>query len=122
MFAEIRNSVPFRVKTFGLVDTAVRQCLVDSMPLADCDSKRETRLAEVSVCLPTCDPVQYAKLVGPSGNLGFNDVIGLIVDLCDAGIAVECYTPARPGVDVEKTGMLALSLGAIRFRSLPYFE
>eukprot|EP00930_Biecheleria_cincta_P088453 TRINITY_DN77698_c0_g1_i1.p1 TRINITY_DN77698_c0_g1~~TRINITY_DN77698_c0_g1_i1.p1 ORF type:complete len:238 (+),score=23.51 TRINITY_DN77698_c0_g1_i1:97-810(+) len=121
-FKDVRNGIPFRVKTWGLVDPSVTQLLVKTMYPEDVDMRRETRLASVSVCLPSSDAEQYAKLVGPRDGRGLGDVCRFISDLSEAGLAVECTTVARPDVDVDAVRRLAQSLGANNFRAVPYFE
>lgn len=117
----LRNGIAFRVKTWGLVDSAVTQQLIRAMSPGDEDRRRETRLAKVSVCLPCSNPLQYAELVGPTNGKSFGDVCSFVAELSEAGIAVECTAVSRPDVDVEAIRKLAISLGADSFRVMPYF-
>ena len=122
LVASRQNGIAFRVNTNGLVSPEVVSLLASSDLVAkgDADARRETRLESVSVALPCPDPPTYQRLMEPEGGKGFGDVCHFIVSMVDAGVRVECTAVEQPGVDIEATRKLALSLGAVGFRTRPY--
>lgn len=124
LVAERRNSLAFRLNTLALCDSAVTDQLLKSglLQLGDEDSRRETRIARVSVFLPAADPKKYAELVQPNSDRGFRDVCSFIATLAEAGADIECTAVARPDIDVKAVENLAMSLGARTFRTRSWVE
>ena len=122
LVASRQNGIAFRVNTNGLVDQDVASLLLSSDIVAkgDADFRRETRLESISVFLPCADPASYLRIMSPEGGKGFGDVCAFIVSMAEAGVSVECTGVDRPGIDLEATRKLALSLGARSFRARPY--
>jgi TatD DNase family protein len=74
----------------------------------------------VSISLNTSDPRQYADLCRPAfGDKAFPAVVDFIRRSVEAGIETVCTAVSYPGVDVEATRRLAVSLGA-GFRARRY--
>ena len=115
---QLREARPMqlRVKTNGLVaDPETRERMVRQLKEAGIDT--------MAIALQTASPEQYLQLMQPApGQGGFEDVCGFITACAGGGLAVEATAVAAPGVDLDATRALALSLGAATFSSSTYFS
>lgn len=100
-----RHGMPIRVVTTGLHDAG----LAAQLP--------SQGVKKISVVLPAADPVTYNELMQPREGLNFNTVCSFIAIAAEEGCTVECTAVERPDVDVKAVRELALSLGAVEFRT-----
>ena len=112
---EKRHGVVLRVMTNGLYDvpTAIRAA----------DLKLET----YTVSLTSGEPEQWKRLtLRDDGNddadfFSLSDWCAFVDALAQSGRKVEVTTPVAPGVDVNLARELAMSCGAVEFRTREYF-
>ena len=120
LVAQERNGLSFRLNTLGLCDQETIELLLASEELEreqQGDRRRESRIASVSVFLPSACPSKYDELLAPSSGRGLRDACGFVARLAEAGVNVECSAVARPDVNVAEVETLAMSLGARSFRT-----
>jgi len=112
----VTRPMQLRIKTNGLVTgSEQRERLVRQLKEAGIDA--------MAIALQTAAPAQYVELMRPApGQGGFDDVCGFITACAAGGLAVEATAVAAPGVDLDATRALALSLGAHTFSSSKYFS
>lgn len=121
LLAQKRNGIAIRLNTLGLCGTKHADLLLSSGVLAlsrDEDSRRDTRIATISVFLPAANPVQYSELLQPHQNkAAFNNACAFVARMAEEGVSVECTAVSRPDVAVGEVEALARSLGATSFRT-----
>lgn len=117
LIKERRHGVPVRLKTNGLVPSDAHSNQQAAAMLA------EAGVGKATVLLPCADPASFDKAMAPtSPELNFGSVCDFISELVQHGVAVECTTIKKKGVDVTAVRQLAHALGALETRVLPYYE
>lgn len=87
-----RHGIPWRINTNGLHSVEVAQQVAEFA--VDHDGRHPF---VVSVMLAANSPPEYAKLMKPAGERGFNDVCSFVMALSEAGVTVEATAVAAPG-------------------------
>jgi len=111
---EKRHGVVLRLMTNGLYDvqTAIRAA--------------DLKLDTYTVSLTSGEPEQWKRLTlrddaDDADFFSLSDWCAFVDALAQSGRKVEVTTPVAPGVDVNLARELAMSLGAVEFRTREYF-
>ena len=105
---EVRHGCVFNVYTCGLFDPNVALDL------------KEGGVSGVTVALNAADPNTYNRIMKPTNNKSFSDVCTFILSCVEAGLDVTATAVDTPDVKVKDVRDLAISLGAIEFKSRTY--
>jgi TatD family-associated radical SAM protein len=106
-----RHGVPLRVKTNGLIHSS--KCNIVASALY------EAGIDQISICLISDNPTQYAKIMQPIDGT-FSDVCSFTIACVEAGIITNCSAIERPDVNITGVRELAKALGASTFTSASY--
>ena len=105
---QTRHGVKFDVYTSGLFDPSVALEL------------KEGGVSGVTVALNADNPKLYNKLMKPTNNKSFSDVCTFILSCVEVGLDVTATAVETPDIKVKNVRDLAISLGAIEFKSRTY--
>ena len=112
---EKRHGVVLRVMTNGLYDVQTARRAAD------------LKLETYTVSLTSGEPEQWKRLTlrddvnDDADFFSLSDWCAFVDALAQSGRKVEVTTPVAPGVDVNLARELAMSLGAVEFRTREYF-